>query len=295
MAYQGIRSWAREQSVHFRFCRNPRTGVDVGYKERSPDYSIPPERHAFWELLYLDRGLFRMTVNGKAFTLHQGEYMFIRPGSWHAVQPTSGEAPFYVTAHFETDYAELGSIACRVLQGDNESRRLLSAILKERQRSLPGAEELARCYMIELAIKSVRRAVEPNVASTAGTYFQENHAHNLVDQVIAWMREHLHEFLNLNIIARGAGVSASHLEHVFKKVANRPVMSYLLQLRIQRAKELLLESNLNVTQIAEMSGFSSVHVFSRCFKKAVSFPPSQYAKTVQLAASSDPRQRLGSN
>jgi transcriptional regulator GlxA family with amidase domain len=98
------------------------------------------------------------------------------------------------------------------------------------------------------------------------------------------MREHLNETLNLTRIARGAGVSASHLEHVFKKTGQRPVMSCLMQLRIQRAKQLLLESNLNVSQIAEMMGFSSVHVFSRCFKKAVSFSPSQYAKTVQLAA-----------
>ena len=83
--------------------------------------------------------------------------------------------------------------------------------------------------------------------------------------------------------ARAAGASNSHLEHLFKKKMNVSVMGYLQDLRIQKAKVLLVESAHNVTEIARLCGYSSIHHFSRRFKKVARLSPSQYAKMVHQA------------
>ena len=76
-------------------------------------------------------------------------------------------------------------------------------------------------------------------------------------------------------------LSKSTFKHIFKEVTGRPPIRYLIDLRITRAKQLIREENLNMTQIAASLGFHSVHYFSRYFKKATGLSPTQYANTVK--------------
>lgn len=273
------------------FRTNPRTGVDVGYKERDANYAIAGDRHDFWELLYVDKGLVRICLDETPFTVFQGEFVIIAPNQLHAVTPSVTVAPFYITAHFETNLEDLHGLIDNVIKIDEETRSLLIGLLKEKAKTEFGSYELARCYLAEFLLKAARHRSGQARDKGVTTYYQTNARRQASQEAIDYMESNLSQQLDLQSISRAVGVSASHLEHTFRIVTGQSVISYLQDLRVQQAKRLLLESDLNVTEIAAQCGYSSIHLFSRRFKKLVSVCPSEFARMVRSAVPAENSKR----
>jgi AraC-like DNA-binding protein len=82
--------------------------------------------------------------------------------------------------------------------------------------------------------------------------------------------------LTLREISRAAGITPNYLCRVFPRHMGCTVMDYLAEHRLEHAEELLLNSVLNVSQIAEKVGFSGLHVFSRTFRRRRRCSPTEY-------------------
>ena len=78
------------------------------------------------------------------------------------------------------------------------------------------------------------------------------------------------------MIAEYAGVSVQHLSRLFKAEKNMTMVEYINQFRVSRAKELLVSSDLTITEIAEQTGYFNNGTFIRNFKKYVGCTPSEY-------------------
>jgi len=273
---------ARADAFWLTFRTNPKTGVDCSYKERSPDYALPGERHDFWELLYVDKDFVRIRLGHRNYLVSQGEFALIAPNQLHSVRPSATAAPFYVTVHFQTNLHRLGNLTDAVNPVSEEGRHLLTKLLREKASSAYGANVLARCYIAEFLVNAVRATAAGQHAPKLTTSFGADAATQSVEKAIEFMGLNFSRHLALSEIAEGAGVSPSHLEHLFKKKVGCSIMTYLQDFRIQRAKKLLLESRFNISQIAEQTGYSSIYLFSRRFKEVLSVSPTCYAKMVRL-------------
>jgi two-component system response regulator YesN len=84
--------------------------------------------------------------------------------------------------------------------------------------------------------------------------------------------------LNLNIICSYLNISASRFSTIFKNTTGETFMEVLIRIRMQKAKELLENTDLKNYEIAEKVGFSDPHYFSIVFKKMTGKTPSEYAK-----------------
>ena len=78
-------------------------------------------------------------------------------------------------------------------------------------------------------------------------------------------------------------MSRTSLQALFKMYLHNSPKSYLLGIKLQKSKELIRENQYTISEIADMLGFSSIHYFSRLFKKYFELSPSEYAK--EIAAS----------
>lgn len=87
-----------------------------------------------------------------------------------------------------------------------------------------------------------------------------------------------HEWLDIKHYADMCNLSISRFQHVFKEQAGLSPREYLMYIRITRASSLLVETNLSVSQIADVLGFSSSTYFIRCFKKQTGKTPFEYQK-----------------
>ncbi|WP_454198535.1 helix-turn-helix transcriptional regulator [Nocardia sp. Marseille-Q1738] len=82
--------------------------------------------------------------------------------------------------------------------------------------------------------------------------------------------------LNLDELAATAGVSKYHFLRAFAAVYGLTPAAYLAQRRIERAQDLLRATNLTVTEVCMMVGYSSLGSFSSKFRQLVGVTPSQY-------------------
>ena len=84
--------------------------------------------------------------------------------------------------------------------------------------------------------------------------------------------------LNINDIANYAGISQVHLRRIFKSAANTTPIKYVNFLKLEKAKNMLINSNYNINEIASSVGFDDAYYFSRIFKKEFGISPSEYKK-----------------
>lgn len=89
----------------------------------------------------------------------------------------------------------------------------------------------------------------------------------------AFLEAHFHEPLALNAIARALKVSPFHLSHVFSKESDFSLFSYLTALRMNRAKDLLAQGDLNVAEVANATGYDNSHYFSKIFRQHFGYAP----------------------
>lgn len=101
-------------------------------------------------------------------------------------------------------------------------------------------------------------------------------AHESLYRARELIDEHYAQPLDLNDLARTANFSRYHFLRAFRRTFHTTPHEYLTRKRIERAKELLAESEFTVTEICFKVGFESLGSFSTLFHKIVGWSPSIY-------------------
>jgi AraC-like DNA-binding protein len=96
---------------------------------------------------------------------------------------------------------------------------------------------------------------------------------------VAYIHQHYTERLALHTVARAAGFSPSHFSKLFIKRERMPFEKYLRALRLERAKLLLADTELDAKRIAELCGFHSAAYFSHVFREELGMTAVQYRQT----------------
>jgi AraC-like DNA-binding protein len=106
-----------------------------------------------------------------------------------------------------------------------------------------------------------------NECSVAERYVREAERH---------IRDHFASIESVCEVARAVGISHDHLRHVFRSQRRRNLVQYLSEVRIDRARTLLVHSRIPLKQISRMCGFNDEFYFSAVFRRIVGIPPGQY-------------------
>lgn len=104
-----------------------------------------------------------------------------------------------------------------------------------------------------------------------------------METLISYMHEHFREPLTLDQLSDFCGISKYHLSRQFKKSTGLPPNEYLIRLRLENARTLLINTDLTVSKIAEMSGFENEAYFSRIFRSRFDVSPKQYRRQNRTA------------
>ncbi|WML33963.1 response regulator [Clostridium sp. OS1-26] len=106
---------------------------------------------------------------------------------------------------------------------------------------------------------------------------REDSSKFLVDRAKEYIEERFQDSeLNINTICNYLHISQAYFSYIFKKDTQTTFVSYLTQIRMTKAKELLRNTNMKTFVIAEKVGFSEPNYFSYCFKKNLGKSPSEY-------------------
>lgn len=90
--------------------------------------------------------------------------------------------------------------------------------------------------------------------------------HPKLSQVIQMMELNIEEPISPSILARDVGMSTRQLERLFRRYLNRSPKRYYMELRLQKARNLLMQTDMSVINVALACGFSSPSHFSKCYR-----------------------------
>lgn len=129
-------------------------------------------------------------------------------------------------------------------------------------KSLTKLTKLLSDFIITIAQEMKERKEDKNKlhVNKAKEFIQKNYNHDI----------------SLNSIAEHVYLTPNYLSKIFKDKVGKTVISYLIEIRIEKAKELLKNTNLKVYEIAGKVGYSNSRYFGQLFKKQVGFTPNEY-------------------
>lgn len=102
------------------------------------------------------------------------------------------------------------------------------------------------------------------------------YSEGIVGRVAEYLQAHYMENINLKTISAEISVHPSYISRVFHEKTGSSFTDYLIEIRMQKAKQLLLNTNLNVSQISRQVGYNNEKYFSRSFKKWAGVTSQEY-------------------
>ena len=162
---------------------------------------------------------------------------------------------------------------------------LLSTIARSAIQSGANEENVLRLYEdTQKHIRVFENVEEARaVFSTVSTQLMNEVAMNRSEQsirsiqkAVQYIEDHYEHPITLEEIAEHVQLSSNYFSNLFKKATDTTFVDYLTNKRIERAKELLLDLNYTVYQIATKVGYGDARYFSRVFKATVGQTPTQY-------------------
>lgn len=214
-------------------------------------------------------------ADGKRFTYPNGQVCVFRPGQQRQSQ---GKFSCYYLK-FSCDQPELleylDKLPTLIPVGDNQALyQLFHDIFNSMAHKQPG-------YKLEVFGKlsqmvALLYAYSHTAAPVGGKYAAYNAE---VYEAVRFMQEHLGEHITLEDVAGSVHLSASFFHVVFKEIMRKTPHRYLLELRLSKAKNLLVNSDLSLAVIAETCGFDSQVYFNYIIKKELGITPKKYRDT----------------
>ncbi|MEM6939191.1 MAG: GlxA family transcriptional regulator [Pseudomonadota bacterium] len=142
--------------------------------------------------------------------------------------------------------------------GGTSSIDLMLKLIADQQ-----GEELANAVADQLIYSSIRTDQDTqrlSVPSRIGV------RHPKLSQVIQMMENNIEEPISPSLLAKEVGMSTRQLERLFRRYLNRSPKRYYMELRLQKARNLLMQTDMSVINVALACGFASPSHFSKCYR-----------------------------
>lgn len=274
----------------------------IHYFEYRSDFHFDGERHDFWEFQCVDKGMAEVITDNGTYTLQPGQVIFHKPNEFHTLSASQSTAPNIVVVSFECKSPCMKYLENQLLQLSEAEQNLIGLLIVEARRCilsplddpylqkmqkkndcLFGSQQLIRLYLEQLLIYMLRRLKFSSltIPAPAAGIISPDRKPDSYDKILLYMKEHVREMVTIKDICRANLIGRSQLQNLFHKYHQCGVMDFFSQLKIELAKQLIRENQMNFTQISDFLGYSSIHYFSRQFKKRSGMTPSEYASSIK--------------
>lgn len=268
--------------------------ANIHYFEFTRQYQTFKDNHAFRELVYVDTGSINVEADNFSGTLTENMLIIHKAGEIHSLTCPDDSAPNVIIIGFECMAEELDGFSKAPVVLEDEQQKILTEIIKEgrtvfkapydipnlkdmkKRKDYPfGADQMIKLKLEILLIELVRSKMTEKTRVDSEIFDPKTH------EIYNYVNKNYREHITLGELCFLFGTNKTTLCSSFKKAYGDTVIGYINYLKIKQAKKLLREGNYNLTEISNMLGFSSLHYFSRMFKKQQGVSPSEYVRTIK--------------
>ena len=242
----------------------------------SEEWNSTLHTHACAELFFITRGHGVFQVRQERFPVAINDLVVVNTSVPHTETSQNGSPLEYIVLGVEglETLTDLGGCALLHLLGEQEAvttcLRQMAREIRERQ---PGCDEVCQKLLEIILLRLLRRE-----DFALGRAPEGPRGSRECDLVRRYIDNHFKENLTLDQLAGMVHVSKYYLSHAFRKEFQTSPISYLISRRIQESKFLLRETDLSLSQIAQILGFSSLSYFSQSFRRLEDMSPLEYRK-----------------
>ena len=240
------------------------------------DTSFHMHGHDYFEIEITVNGSGFEVLNGKDVPLRKGSVRLLTPADIHSLN-TYEPMTLYNIEFTEdvlentVDYSILKHIQkCDLTLTDEQLSEVLpylDSLTNESSKNDENSARFIKCMFECLIIALLRATKESIVITSAG---------GNIDNAINYIRRHFREECSLSEVASAAGLNPNYLSEKIKATTGYKFTDYVAIHRIRYAKNLLISTDIPITEICYLSGFGSFSNFSRAFLKSTGKTPSKY-------------------
>lgn len=264
--------------------------LDIVYRDDSfwdmTNYELVRNKTRLNILAWVHSGTGSIDLNGQLTSLYNGVLFLIQPGSRLIIrtQPRN-TLNFYSIQYqckmvkWEGGHARIEEISRNFpfpqvmdVLGNPQLRALFQNIYDVWQRKDIG-------YTWNAKLKFMNLLGHLGTIQEEWNNDAENDSRQAIIYLLEYIKDHLHEHLDRSTLANSISISPAYFSVLFKKHTGLTLTDYILKLRLDRAKEILRDSSMKVSDVARIVGFADPYYFTRMFKKEIGLSPREYRKS----------------
>lgn len=242
-------------------------------RSRGRAYTVVRERgRVDYHILYIVEGECACVYDGTTTSMTKGDFVIYLPGDRQLYSFSNDKNTRTLWVHFS------GHGVNDMLNRLGLSGGIYSAYSEDEVESC--FEKMILCYSINTSKSQV--AAEGELIKLLSLLSRENGDQtnvaysDVVDKMLKYIHSNWQKTVTVADVAKKACLSESRAAHLFKAAVGKGIHQYIMSLRISTAKELLLSTDMSVSEIGKMVGFQDALYFSRAFKSEVKVSPKKY-------------------
>lgn len=254
---------------------------------------VPWHWHEEFELSSMILGSVEMNIQNEIITLHTGEALFINANILHAVKQGTAEqsvyraqvfSPVLVSGNMDSIFGQkyiVPLLKCKelpylIFNDETDPDERIRALLCNAYKAYD-VEEYGYEYEVREALSEVFRRIslkERDIIQTSKTAPRVDEGR--IKDMLTYIHNNYQGKIELKDIAAAANISERECSRCFVKSLGLTPFQYVLNYRIRRAGELLLETEQSVAEIAYSTGFFNNSYFGKTFKNLMGMTPKEY-------------------
>ena len=250
--------------------------LNVASARYGGDWHSVPHTHNHAELFYIVGGKGQFLIEDQLYPVNTNHLVIINPNVTHTEVSLNAQPLEYIVLGID-------GVELSITENSNgqfcildhfESMDITSClrnILREMELKQPGYEDICQAFMEILIIRLMR-----STGLSVPTEPQNSVGNHQCAAVRRYIDHHFKESLTLDQLAEEAHMNKFYLSHAFKQEYGISPINYMISRRLEESKYLLAETDLSMSQIAQLLGFSSLSYFSQAFRKTQGFSPMEY-------------------
>ena len=270
--------------------------VTIHYFEFDKSFQTVGESHDFWEFVYAEKESLLCSADGQKILLQQGEILFHKPNEFHTLAANGKTAPNVFILSFVCKSESIKFFENKKFLLSPQLAKFIHSILEEGKRTFDipysdpnlkkmrllssptlGGEQLIKNYLEIFLINILREQTETAQGNATFLPWKELSA-KPIDDITAILKENIYSALTIDDICKKTAYSKAYLFRIFKAKTGKTIIAYFIELKINRAKQLLRENELSVREISEKLAFSTPDYFTKTFKRITGLTPLAYKK-----------------
>ena len=254
---------------------------DYAYNLLYHDFPIL-HNHNYWEFLIVLSGEYKHTINGNEEIIRRGQVIIIRPEDYHMLVQNSKSA-----SHLNIMIKEEAIERCAKAYSNDFFNGLTQEEISISLSDVYISKIETYCLLYNESDENKQQLIMNYIINLILT--------NIIDQLfdvandkprwlidlIAQMHRQENIYWNVADVVEYSNYSHVHLIREFKKYFGCSIVEYLRKVKISFATDFLKHSNLSISEISVLLGFSSVSHLNHIFKEATGKTPLQYRKEYQ--------------